>query len=164
MGQPMSDWKWRSKKVFPPDKQEWQPHINRWGEGWGTQQYFYLSLHWKPLSSPDPGWWTERWGPEGQSPSHCKGRPGSGPPEEPECTKVYGTWWDASQSTEGISWCCCQAPLHNIWQVMVVRWSPWTRGRETLYPFLKRVERRTLGTTDLLDLALCLGRSWNKPS
>jgi len=37
-----------------------------------------------------------------------------------------------------------------------------TGGRETLCPFLKRVERRALGTTDLSASPLCLGRSWNR--
>ena len=42
--------------------------------------------------------------------------------------------------------------------------SPVTGKRETLHPFLKRVERRTLGTTDLSASPLCLGRSWNRSS
>ena len=36
--------------------------------------------------------------------------------------------------------------------------------RETLGPFLKKVERRTLGTTDMSASPLCLGRSWNRSS
>jgi len=36
--------------------------------------------------------------------------------------------------------------------------------RETLCPFSKRVERKTLGTTDLSASPLCLGRSWNRSS
>jgi len=36
--------------------------------------------------------------------------------------------------------------------------------RETLGPFLKKVERRTLGTTDMSASPLCLGRSWNRCS
>jgi len=39
-----------------------------------------------------------------------------------------------------------------------------TRKQETLCPFLKRVERRTQGTTDLSASHLCLGRSWNRSS
>jgi len=35
---------------------------------------------------------------EGQSPSHCKGRPGLWPPEQPECAEVHGSWRDAPQS------------------------------------------------------------------
>jgi len=33
-----------------------------------------------------------------------------------------------------------------------------------LCPFLKRVERRTLGTTNLSASPLCLGRSWSRSS
>ena len=42
--------------------------------------------------------------------------------------------------------------------------SPVTGKRETLCPFSKRVERKTLGTTDLSASPLCLGRSWNRSS
>jgi len=37
-----------------------------------------------------------------------------------------------------------------------------TGERETLCPFLKRVERRTLGIMDLSASPLCLERSWNR--
>jgi len=37
-----------------------------------------------------------------------------------------------------------------------------TGGREILCPFLKKVGRRNLGTTDLSASPLCLGRSWNR--
>jgi len=40
--------------------------------------------------------------------------------------------------------------------------SPVTGRRETLHPFLKRVERRILGVTSLPASPLCLGRSWNR--
>jgi len=39
-----------------------------------------------------------------------------------------------------------------------------TGRRETLFPFLKRVERRILGTIDLSGSPLRLGRSWNRSS
>jgi len=42
--------------------------------------------------------------------------------------------------------------------------SPVTGKQETLHPYLKRVERRTLGTTDMSASPLCLGRSWNRSS
>lgn len=38
-----------------------------------------------------------------------------------------------------------------------------TGKREALYPSLKRVGRRTLGTTKLSASLLCLGRSWKIP-
>lgn len=38
-----------------------------------------------------------------------------------------------------------------------------TGRREALYSSLKRVERRTLGTTNLSASLLCLGRSWKIP-
>jgi len=50
--------------------------------------------------------------------------------------------------------------IHNGSQVKSVV----TGGRETLCPFLKRVGRKTLGTTDLSASPLCLGRSWNRSS
>ena len=52
------------------------------GEDWGRGRYILpqSSLATSLLTR----WWTARWGPEGQSASHCNGRPGSGPPEEPE--------------------------------------------------------------------------------
>jgi len=39
-----------------------------------------------------------------------------------------------------------------------------TGKRETLHPFLKRVEKKTPGATDLLASPQCLGRSWNRSS
>jgi len=36
-----------------------------------------------------------------------------------------------------------------------------TGKRETLHPFLKSIEGRTLGTADPSASPLCLGRSWN---
>jgi len=38
----------------------------------------------------------------------------------------------------------------------------WRKGN--IVPIFKRVGRRTLGTTNLSVLALCLGRSWNRSS
>jgi len=35
----------------------------------------------------------------------------------------------------------------------------WKKGNMLIF---KRVERRTLGTTDLSASPLCLGRSWNR--
>jgi len=40
--------------------------------------------------------------------------------------------------------------------------SDWKKGN--IVPFSKRVERKTLGTTDLSASPLCLGRSWNRSS
>jgi len=37
-----------------------------------------------------------------------------------------------------------------------------TEKREILHPFLKRVVRRILGTTELSASAVCLGISWNR--
>lgn len=56
-----------------------------------------------------------------QSTSHCKQRSGPWPPEEPECAQIYRTWWNASQSPEGIGWWSHQATLHDIWEVMAVK-------------------------------------------
>ena len=39
-----------------------------------------------------------------------------------------------------------------------------TGRRETLCPFLARVDRRTLGTTDLPACPLCWGGSWSSSS
>ena len=50
------------------------------------------------------------------------------------------------------------------WQSGEVPGLQVTGKMETLHRFLKRVERRTLGTTDLSVSPLCLGRSWNRSS
>lgn len=87
---------------------------------------------------------------------------GSWPPEEPEGTLVYGTQWNTSQSPEKIGWC-----HYSLWclkshgnQVQAQE----TGKREILYSSLKRVEWRTLRTTNLSVSPLCLGRSWKRSS
>lgn len=75
----------------------------------------------------------------------------------PTCM-VYGIWWDVSQKPEGISWCSC----HNILKVTADRWR--SRWLEKLHPFLKKAERRTLGTTNLSDSSLHLGNHGTDPS
>ena len=125
---------------------------------------FCLSLHWQPLSSPLPGWRTARWGPEGQNPSHCKGRPGSGPPEELEHTHVYGTWRDASQNPDRTGWCSCQATPHDICKVTAVRWSVWWLEKRKHCAHFWKGRKEEPGTTDPSASPMCLGRSRNRSS
>jgi len=62
-----------------------------------------------------------RWG---LRPSCCKQRSGLQPPGEPD-----GSWWNASQSSEGTGLYCCQATLDDVWKVMAVRRSlHWLEG------------------------------------
>ena len=115
--------KGRSKKYTASEEQDWQTGSDR--RGWGTQQHFCLSLQWHSFFPHLSSGWTSWQGLGEQSPSHYKRRSSLWPPGEPEHTQVYGTWWDASQSPEGIGYSSCQATPHDIWKVMAVRWSAW---------------------------------------
>lgn len=35
------------------------------------------------------------------------------------------SWQDTFWSSETISWCSCEATLHDTWEAMADRWSPW---------------------------------------
>lgn len=70
-----------------------------------------------------------------RSPSHCKRRSASRPPDEPQHTKVH-------RSPEGIIWCSCQATLNHISKVMSVKPSPSDWGKGNLTPFFKKGERK----------------------
>ena len=155
--------KGRSKKVYPPNKHDWQTGNNGREGSWGTQQLFCLSLHSQSIFLHLSSGWNSRKGLGEQNTSHCKRRSGSWPPEEPEYTLSL---WDLMS--------CIPESWAN-WLVSLPSCSPWylnshgsqvkslvTGRRETFHPFLKRVERRTLGTTDLSASPLCLGRSWNR--
>lgn len=61
-------------------------------------------------------------------------------------TSLWGQWC-RSQSSEGVCW-CCQATLHHISEVMVVRGIPiYLEKKEASLLFLNSGERKTQGAT-----------------
>lgn len=46
--------------------------------------------------------------------------------------------WHAFQGPEEAGWCCCQAPLHYIWKVMAVKWSPWWLEKWNVAPIIAK--------------------------
>lgn len=68
-------------------------------------------------------------------------------------SKLENTWWswittsvqDLMTWIQGPEWWCCQALLHHIWRVIVIRWSLQClkKKKETTLRFLEREENKT---------------------
>lgn len=148
-----------------PIKQCWKTGNNGQGEGWGTQLLLFVSVFKGTLSSHIS--WAD-----GQQDGSWGSKVFARVSEDQVHNHLMNLNVQMSMGSNGRH----PRVLRKLTDV-VVRHSPWllksqgalvksqqTEKRETLYPSLKRVERRTLGITNLLALPLCPGRSWNKSS
>ena len=160
----MSARKGRLRKVYPAWRTKTETSYQQMRRRLRYSTIFCLSLHWQHLSSPLPSWWTARWGPGGNAPptvgedqvhKHLRNRnvlKSMGPDEKhPESC---GNW-------------LMPLPSHSLWYLKghgSQAKSVVTGRREIWSPLLKRVESRTLGTSDLSASPLCLGRSWKRSS
>ena len=111
-------------------------------------------------TQPSKYWFTVR-GLEKKHPSRCKQRSGSGSPEESEHPQDYESWWDASQSPDGIGWCSCQAS--NILEKPCQSTEcPGYWEKDNITPIFKKVKRTTPETSNLSVSLVCQRRLWNR--
>lgn len=133
-------------------------------EDWGTQQIWCLSLQQQPLFPYLSRGCIERQGLGKQNPYKRRRRSDQNLLRNLIIYLWVTSEWDVSQSPEGIGWPNCQVNLHIFKKSRQSSEVTGNWKRETLYPSYERVERRTLGATNLSTSPLCQGTSWDRSS